>query len=77
MPSQQLDICEQMGCRVGREVNVRVARVPRASSTSALVEENDPIDVGVKVLSPACGATGTRSAMEDERRPVGLPQVSQ
>src|SRR6266853_1359311 len=60
-----------MGCRVGREVNVRVARVRRASSASALVEQNDPIEVGVKVLPPACGAAGTRCAMEDQRGLTG------
>jgi hypothetical protein len=45
--------------------------VRRASSASALVEQNDPIDVGVKVLPPPCGAAGTRSAMEDERGLAG------
>jgi hypothetical protein len=68
MPPQRLDICEQMDCRVGGEVNVKIARMRRASSTSALVEQNDPIAVRVKELPPARGAAGTRSATEDERR---------
>ena len=67
IPSQQLDICKQMGRRVGGEVNAWVARVRRTSSASALIELHDPIDVGVKVPPPACRAAGTRSAMEDER----------
>jgi hypothetical protein len=45
--------------------------VRRASSASALVEQNDPIDVGVKVLPPACGAARTGASMEDERGLAG------
>ena len=60
-----------MGCRVAGEVYLRVARVRPASSASTLVEQNDPIDTGVKVLPPACGAAGTRSTMEDERGLAG------
>jgi len=70
-PPQQFDICEEMGRRVAREIYVWVARVRRASSGSALVEQNDPIDVGIKRPPRARGAARTRSAMEHERRLAG------
>jgi hypothetical protein len=70
-PPQQFDICQEMGCRVGREIYVWVARVRRASSGSALVEQNDPIDVGIKRPPRTRGAARTRSAMEHERRLAG------
>lgn len=43
----------------------------RASSAAALIEQDDPIDAGIKVPPPACGAAGTRSAMKDERGLAG------
>ncbi len=60
-----------MGCRVGGEIDFWAACMRRASSAPALIEQDDPIDVGIKVPPPACGTAGTRSAMEDERGLAG------
>jgi hypothetical protein len=45
VPTQQFDIGEEMSCRVRGEIYVGLARVRRASPRSALIEQNDPIDV--------------------------------
>jgi hypothetical protein len=70
-PPQQFDICEEMSCRVRGEIYVWVARVRRASSRSALVEQNDPIDVWIKGPPRARGAARTRSAVEHHRGLAG------
>jgi hypothetical protein len=70
-PSQQFDISEEMSCRVRGEIDVWLARVRRASSRSALIEQNDPIGVGVKGPPRARGAARTRSAVEHERGLAG------
>src|SRR5580693_7837392 len=60
-----------MGCRVGGEIDLWAACMRRASSAPALIEQDDPIDAGIKVPPPACRAAGTRSAMQDERGLAG------
>jgi hypothetical protein len=77
-PPQQFDICEEMSCRVRGEIYVWLARVRRASSRSALVEQNDPIDVWIKGRrepgeQPEPGPPWSTTA----GLPDGFPHVSQ
>jgi hypothetical protein len=71
VPTQQFDIGEEMSCRVRGEIYVGLARVRRASPRSALIEQNDPIDVWIKQPPRARGAARTRSAVEHERGLAG------
>jgi hypothetical protein len=78
VPTQQFDIGEEMSCRVRGEIYVWLARVRRASSRSALVEQNDPIDVWIKGRrepgeQPEPGPPWSTTA----GLPDGFPHVSQ
>jgi hypothetical protein len=71
VPTQQFDIGEEMSCRVRGQIDVGFARVRRASSRSALIEQNDPIGAWIKGPPRARGAARTRSAVEHERGLAG------
>ncbi len=56
------------GRRVGRQVDLRLARVRRAAPAVALVELHDPVRAGSNHASEAGGAARARPAVEHHRR---------
>ena len=69
--SQTFDVGDQVGGRVGGQVDVRGARMGRAPAATALIEQDDAIDVRVEVAPRGRRAAGAWSAMEHERRLAG------
>jgi len=65
MPSQQLDVGNQVVRRVGGKIDVRPARMRRAAPTAALVEQDDAIAVGIEVSPPSGRTSGARPAVKD------------
>ena len=71
VPTQQFDIGEEMSCRVRAEIDLGLARVRHASSRSALIEQNDPIDAWIKGPPGAWGASRAQSVVEHKRGLAG------
>ena len=67
VPAQELDVAHQVRRRVRAQVGGRVARVRRAPTGSPLVEEHDPIRVGVEPTSMVRRTTRARSAVQHQR----------
>ena len=65
--SQELDIRDEVLRRVRRQVDVGLARVRRAATTVALIEQDDAVLIGIEERAvPRCAA-GAGSAVKDER----------
>jgi hypothetical protein len=75
-PPPQFDICEEMTSRVRGEIYVWLARVRRASSRSALVEQNDPIDRLDQraAASPWSSQNPVEAGLSLERESIALPK---
>jgi hypothetical protein len=71
VPTQLFDIGERMSRRVRAEIDLGLARVRHASSRSALIEQNDPIDAWIKGPPGAWGASRAQSVVEHKRGLAG------
>jgi hypothetical protein len=66
--AQALHVGDEVVGRVDRHVGRRVARVRRAATAAALVEEDRPVAGGVERATLVLRAAGSRPAVHDERR---------
>jgi hypothetical protein len=78
LPAQELGVGDQMPRGVGVEVRAGFARVRRAPTAVALVEEHEAVGVGIEERPKPGRGARARAAVEDDRRlaeriAAGLP----
>jgi hypothetical protein len=76
--TQDFDVGDKMIGRVGAQVDIRIAGMRCTAPTSALVEQDDTVDVGIEGPPHAGHASGSGAAVHGQRRytvrvPAGLP----
>ena len=64
---ESLDVIDEMCGRVRREVDDRLSGVRSAPAAAALIEEHDPIAIGVEPAPKARRRTASRAAVQDDR----------
>lgn len=75
--AETLQVGHQVPGGVGREVGMSVDSRPAAAAPS-LIEQDDPVELGVEQPGRSGGAAGPRAAVEDDgRKPLGIAQLSQ
>src|SRR5258708_4515495 len=65
MFTQNLNISNPIGGGVARQVCIRCAGVWRAASTTALIEEHDPVSIGIKKAAVPRRTARTRPAVQN------------
>ena len=69
--AQPLHVGDQVVGRVGGHVDGGVARVREAAAAATLVEQDDPVSLGVEVAAASGAAARAGAAVHDERRLAG------
>ena len=67
VPPEKFHVRDQVLGRVDGQIRGRIARVRSAPAAAALVEEDDPVDVGIEISAHARGTSRAGTAMEDDR----------
>ena len=70
MPSEVLNIPQQVFSRIDREVGARIARMGCTSTAAALIKEDDSVSVRIEKTARSGGTSGTRTTVQDDG---GLP----